>query len=277
MEEKRDEEMKVMEIKKDEVEVSTGRKGHMRIKLGTVPMICITMLLAVCILVAGLIGYRRTPNSNSMTATGSASTDFESDIIVWGGTFNVHGETTQRAYKDIQKNADLVKKYLLDNGINEEEFTFNAVSINKRWVERYDNEGNYVGDEENGYDLSQSFTIQSENLDKVSSISRDISELIASGVELESQQPEYYVSRERLDEIKMQLIADASENARQRIDAMAGSAGARAGKLTSANLGVFQITAYNSGTDSYSYDGSYDTSSRFKTAMITVKLNYQVK
>ena len=42
----------------------------------------------------------------------------------------------------------------------------------------------------------------------------------------------------------------------------------------SANLGVFQITAKNSGSGEYSYDGAFDTSSRYKNAMITVRLNY---
>ena len=42
-----------------------------------------------------------------------------------------------------------------------------------------------------------------------------------------------------------------------------------------ANLGVFQITAQNSNTE-YSYGGYFDTSSRKKTASITVRLNYSI-
>ena len=55
---------------------------------------------------------------------------------------------------------------------------------------------------------------------------------------------------------------------------MAAGTGGAPGKLLSANLGVFQITAKNSGSESYSYDGYLDTSSRYKTANITVRLNY---
>lgn len=58
---------------------------------------------------------------------------------------------------------------------------------------------------------------------------------------------------------------------------MAAGTGSRTGELLSANLGVFQITAKNSGSGEYSYDGAFDTSSRYKTAMITVKLNYAVE
>ena len=78
-----------------------------------------------------------------------------------------------------------------------------------------------------------------------------------------------------MDELKLQLIEEATQNAKQRIDIMAEGTGGKAGKLLNANLGVFQITAQNSDSE-YSYGGSFDTSSRNKTASITVKLNYGV-
>ena len=65
--------------------------------------------------------------------------------------------------------------------------------------------------------------------------------------------------------------------AKERIDLVASGCGAQTDQLLTASLGVFQITATNSGTESYSYGGSFNTSSRFKTANITVRLNYSVK
>ena len=58
---------------------------------------------------------------------------------------------------------------------------------------------------------------------------------------------------------------------------MAASTGARIGRLKNSELGVIQITPQNSGTSSYTYDGAFDTSSRYKTATITVRLDYAVK
>ena len=77
--------------------------------------------------------------------------------------------------------------------------------------------------------------------------------------------------------MKLELIEKATDNAKQRIDIMAAGTGSKTGQMLSANLGVFQITAKNSGSGEYSYDGAFDTSSRYKTAMITVKLNYAVE
>jgi hypothetical protein len=40
-------------------------------------------------------------------------------------------------------------------------------------------------------------------------------------------------------------------------------------------MGIFQITGQNSNED-YSWGGTYNTSSREKTASITMKLNYEI-
>lgn len=58
---------------------------------------------------------------------------------------------------------------------------------------------------------------------------------------------------------------------------MAEDSGADLEKLLTANLGVFQITARNSANEGYSSGKTFNTSSRYKTASITVKLNYSVK
>lgn len=57
---------------------------------------------------------------------------------------------------------------------------------------------------------------------------------------------------------------------------MAAEAGASVGKLLNSRLGVFQITAQNTGTSNYTYDGYFDTTSQHKTATITVRLDYNL-
>lgn len=232
----------------------------------------VSAVVCVSIFTGGLVDYKKSGSGSGITATGSASCDFESDLIVWRGSFSVHGTTPKDAYGIIKRDADLVKTYLEENGVAEDEMVFSSVNIAQTYTSRYDDEGRYLGDEADGYDLTQSMTVSSKDIDKVESISRDISTLIQAGVELESEQPEYYYTK--LDEMKLDLIEKATANAKKRIDIMAAGTGGTPGKLLSANLGVFQITARNSSSESYSYDGVLDTSAREKTAVITVRLNY---
>ena len=47
------------------------------------------------------------------------------------------------------------------------------------------------------------------------------------------------------------------------------------GKLMFADMGVFQITAENS-SEEYEWGGSFNTSSRRKTASVTIRLKYKI-
>lgn len=232
-------------------------------------------IVASCALIAAGLSHFRSQSTHTIAATGSASVDFESDLIIWRGSFSAQDYTSKAAYDTIKNDASKVRKYLLDNGIDESEIVFASVDIWKTYKDIYDDNGNYIGREQDGYSLEQSVTVTSSDIDSVEKISRDISSLLESGVEFESQSPEYYYTG--LDSLKLDLIERATANAKERINIMADNSGAKLGKLRNSNLGVFQITATNSGTGSYSYDGALDTTSRKKTATITVKLEYDLK
>lgn len=212
---------------------------------------------------------------NSISATGSAELDLESDLIVWRGYFDAIGETSKDAYDIIKVDADKVKKYLLNSGIKESEMVFNSVNISEKTEGIYDANGNWRGSTLVGYELSQNVVITSKDIEKVEKVSRDISKLLEEGVQFTSNSPEYYCTT--LSDSKLKLIQLATANAKERIDIMASEANASVGKLKNSKLGVFQIVAKNSGTSSYAYDGYLDTSSKHKTASITVKLEYAIK
>ena len=239
-------------------------------------MFAIAAAAIVCtfILTRGIV-EAKSGNRGGLSATGSASLDFEADLIVWRGTYSAYAETTGDAYAILNRDADKIRRYLDNKGIGSDDIVFSAIEINRRYNSNYNEEGNYVGDSFAGYELYQTVTVSSEDVDTVESVSRNITELIESGVEFTSNSPEYYYKD--LDSLKLELVEAATENAKQRIDLMAQGSGCEVGKLISSNLGVFQITARNSSDDEYSAGGTYNTSSRQKTATITVKLNYAVK
>lgn len=231
----------------------------------------ISAIICVSIFSNSLTNYKKYSGSGGITVTGSASCDFESDLIVWRGSFFAYGQTPKTAYKSIKSNADVIKEYLIENGIEESELSFSSVSISQRWVTEYNDDGKRIGEYLDGYDLSQTVTVTSEDIDKVDAVSRDITKLLEANIEFESDSPEYYYTK--LDELKLDLIEQATANAKARAEIIANGTKSHTTKLLSANLGVFQIIAQNSNSE-YSYGGSFDTSSRNKTATITVKLNY---
>lgn len=228
-------------------------------------------IICVSVLSGNFAKYKKYSGGNGISVTGSAGCNFESDLVVWRGSFSAYGATPNDAYQSIKNDADVIEKYLLDNGISKNEMVFSSISISQRWTTEYNDEGEVVGSFLDGYDLYQSITVTSSDLDKVDAVSRDITKLIESNIEFESDSPEYYYTK--LDELKLDLIEQATENARTRVEIIADGTNSDTTRLLSANLGVFQITAQNSNSE-YSYGGAFDTSSRYKTATITVKLNY---
>ena len=165
-------------------------------------------------------------------------------------------------------------QYLTSKGIPAESMVFTAVNTSENNEPKYGPNGNYIGTEFVGYNLSQSVQIDSKNVEKVEQISREITELLNRGVQLYSNPPRYYYTK--IEDLKIEMISRATENARLRAEKIAENSGAALGDLTDARMGIFQITGQNSGED-YSWGGAYNTSSKEKTTSITMKLTYKVK
>jgi len=75
---------------------------------------------------------------------------------------------------------------------------------------------------------------------------------------------------------QIEMLAEASNDAYNRAETMAKNGKGKLGGMGDSSMGVFQIIAQNSSED-YSWGGSYNTTSKLKTATITVKSRYQLK
>lgn len=214
----------------------------------------------------------RNRTNNSISVTGLGSKDFVSDLIVWNGSFIKKSETLKEAYAELDKDRESIKSYLISKKVKAESIVFSAVDIEKEFDAVYDNAGNKIKSVFTGYRLKQNIQIESNEVDNIESISRQVSELINSGIEFYSSNPQYYYTK--LAELKIEMIAEATKDANIRAKKIADNAGSGVGRLKNADMGVFQIVAQNS-SEEYSWGGSFNTTSKRKTATITVKLEYE--
>ncbi len=215
---------------------------------------------------------KRAQPKGFISVTGSGSENFTSDLIVWEGQFNRMSPNLKQAYEELNADKDRVRKYLVDKGIKDEYFVFNSVQTIEQQENQYQN-GNYVGSIFKGYELIQSVKIESENVELVESVSREITELLNLGVQFNSSPPRYYYTK--IADLKIEMISKATDDARLRAVKIAENSGEKLGDLNSASMGVFQITGQNSGED-YSWSGAYNTQDKKKTASITMRLEYEV-
>lgn len=229
------------------------------------------------VIAAGILGnafLNRNKKSGTVDVTGLGQKNFTSDLVVWEGNFSRENMDIKVAYVELEKDRKAVLDYLIAKGIPREKIIFNAVNTNPLYRQNYNSNGNYMGQTFLGYELNQTLQIESNEVDKVEQISREITELLLQGVKFYSQAPRYYYTD--LESLKIEMISRATEDARVRAEKIAENSGSKLGRLISANMGIFQITGQNSNED-YSWGGTFNTSSKEKTASITMRLSYGVK
>ena len=209
----------------------------------------------------------------TIVVTGSSETDFESDQVVWEGRYSRKEMDIKSAYAAIKADEIKIRKYLKDKAVADSEMVFSAIQISKDYSYFYDENGRQRGSEFTGYNLRQTVTVDSRDIDKVDRISREVTELIESGIELNSDAPSYYYTK--LSELKIDLLAKASADAKLRATTIAENAGSKLGNIRKASMGVFQITGENM-NEEYSYGGVFNTSSKNKTATVTTRIEFEL-
>ena len=234
-------------------------------------IIGVSILLTAFIL--GNAFKSRNKVDNSISVTGLGEKEFVSDLIVWSGNFTRKNINLKDAYSDLNKDREFIKKYLVSKGVDGNKIVFSSINIDKQFDNFYNEYTNSNEEVFTGYKLQQNVEIESNEVDKIELISRQVSELINSGVEFYSNNPEYYYTK--LSILKLKMISEATKDAYKRAEKIAENSGSELGKLKKASMGVFQIIAPNSSED-YSWGGSFNTSSKRKKATITMKLEYQV-
>lgn len=211
---------------------------------------------------------------NTVSVVGSSEYDFTADLIVWSATYTRTSMELKDAYTSLKSDEQQIRAYLANHGIKADEIIFSSIVIDKQYSYQYDAGGRQSSSTFNGYQLRQNVKIESKTIDKVEKISREITELLQSGIELSSQEPFYYYTK--LSNLKINLLAKAAADAYNRAHTIAENAHSDLGHLRKGSMGVFQITGQHSNED-YSYGGAFNTTSKNKTASVTVRLEYELE
>ena len=177
-----------------------------------------TIIIAVAVIITGFLlanGYKnRSKTADAISVTGSGEENFTSDLIVWRASFSKKNLDLKMAYSELNKDQQAIRKYLLSKGVTSDELIFEAVYIQKDFFYEYDQNGQLRNTVFNGYQLTQNLKVQSKNVDGVENISREVTELIDAGVELNSFPPEYYYTK--LAQLKVKMIESAPRPRKNR-------------------------------------------------------------
>ena len=236
-----------------------------------------TILIALSVIITGyLLGNAYMSKGKpepTISVVGMGEETFDSDLIAWNSSFSRKNVDLKLAYAELNNDLKMLKSYLKRKGLVESDIIIEAANIQKEYSNEYDDNGNLRNTYFSGYNITQNVKVQSKNVELVEKVSREVSELIDAGIELNSQSPEYYYTK--LAELKLKMIEEATIDAYERAGKIAENGGGKLGNLKNADMGVFQITAENS-SEEYEWGGSFNTTSRRKTANITIRLKYEI-
>lgn len=206
---------------------------------------------------------------DAITVTGSAKKRITSDLVVWSAGVSSQSVQLSDAYKQLSDNIPRIKQYLLEKGIPESQMTVSSISTTT--LKRRDADGNESA-EITGYSLTQNIEVRSNDVQKISQIAREATELINQGILIESKAPQFYYTQ--IGDLKIEMLGEAAKDAKERASRIASSTGNSIGSVRSARMGVLQITAADS-TDVSDY-GVYDTSTIEKDMTAVVNVSFAV-
>lgn len=208
--------------------------------------------------------------------TGSAKRRIVSDLIEWRATVTTENHDRTAAYKQLREHVEQTLAYLKKQGIAEGELRVFAVDTD----EIVDTE--YVGKGEDrierkikkGFRTMQAIEIRSKDVEKIERVSREVTQVMESGVQIDSGQPGYYYTG--LGSLKIEMLAEAAKDCRQRAERMlASTGGATLGRLRRADMGVINVNPANS--TEVSNEGNNDTTSLDKDILTVVHCSFDLE
>lgn len=233
------------------------------------------LAIGVCLVVAtaimaraGIEAFRIHHQDKRVTVTGSTTRRIKSDFTIWRVTIKNQAPELTAAYRKLSSDVPRLVEFIKKRGVEEKEIVTSSATIGE--LHARDKDGHEIPESTVAYNVEQSVEVSSFDIDKVEKASREVSELIEQGIFIESQAPLYIYTK--LAELKIQMLADASKDARQRAEQIANNSGSRVTALLTARMGVMQINpAYST---EVSGEGNNDKSSREKDAMAIVTASF---
>lgn len=215
------------------------------------------------------------PKERVIQVTGSAKRRIVSDAIEWSAQVIARDAERVSAYRRLHDDVERSVAFLVARGIARDEIRVLSATVTA--LTRVEVVG--VGEDRierevpGGFVAEQRITVNSGEVEAVEKASREVTELLEVGIEVSSGTPEYFYTG--LGELKIEMLAEASKDARTRADKMLESAGGDpVARLHGADMGVINVNPANS--TSTSWDGNNDTTSLHKDIITIVHASFEL-
>lgn len=228
-------------------------------------------ILALGGIIIGCIGaytaYNIKTAEDTIVVTGSAKETVTADAgrLVLNVETKTGTADLQQGYARLEKAASQITSYLDSKGFTDHE----TPSITSFPDYIYPQNGQPIF---NGYTVNRQVIIRSSDVEGLGTLANNIEPFLGTGYSVTTQALELTYSK--LDEARVSLLSDAIKDAKARADAIAKDSGRNVGVLKNASSGVVQVLPQG-GVEISDY-GTYDTQSKVKDIMVTVRATFEL-
>lgn len=232
-------------------------------------------LLAAALIALGLVGAGWFVSAGivesrivdkRVTVKGLAEREVKADLALWPMTVTASGDDLGLVQDEIDRAVTAVNTFLTGKGFDTAEISLGRLQMEDRlsnsWGPDLPIGGRYL--------INQPMTVRTTSVDLVAGASRDLGELVRSGVVLTGWQGPSYIYT-GLNDVKPDMIEEATRNARTAAQTFADDSGARLSGIRSANQGVFVILPRDP------VMGEAEENQIFKTVRVVTTVTFQLE
>jgi hypothetical protein len=208
------------------------------------------LFIMIGLIVLGMMMPRAVDRFRSFDRTvnvkGLCEREVKADKVIWPVVYRVMANDVQTVYDQTDRNNAEIISFLKSGGINESEITVSVPEISDKYATEYGS-----NDRAFRYIAKNVITVCTSDVGAVLALMARQSDLLKKGIVTGgSNQWENPVEfkYEGLNEIKPEMIEDATRNAREAAQKFAKDSDSRLGKIKTATQGTFTIENRDSNT-----------------------------
>ena len=191
------------------------------------------------------VPYNKIIKLKNDSVKGLAEMEVPADKVIWPLMYKDIGNDPSLLYANMEQKNKAIVKFLESNGIAKEEISIAPPEVIDMQAERYGNR-----DIAYRYNATSVITVTSKNVDKVRKLMSEQAELLKQGIAISGGDYRYNVVYEftGLNDVKPQMIEEATKNARAAAEKFAKDSDSSLGKIRNASQGQFSISDRDANT-----------------------------
>lgn len=238
----------------------------MQIDRSLIPPALIGGLIAIGLIGAGIaIGggvINAQTGNRQVTVRGVAERNVTADLAILSLRFTVAGEELPGVQAKIDSDLAKVRTFLGQQGYGEDIVSVGRLEVTDTQAQSYAPSPGTPH-----YIVAQTVTVRTTDVARVAQTERALNDLVRQGVLLDFTAPTYVFTR--LNEVRPEMIAEATASARSGAEQFAKDAGAPLGPIRQATQGSFEILARE--------DVDTESTSLDKRVRVVATVTYQLR